>query len=66
MAETFCPFHLQVIAAGDVFQLPPVPNRETGDDGQYFFEHTHIDLLFPHTYTLTEVYRQEQGNFSLS
>lgn len=46
---------LQVIAAGDVRQLPPVPNRHYGDNGEHCFLSAQFQKVFPHRYHLTKV-----------
>ena len=52
--------HLQVIAEGDFFQLPPVPSTQYNDKGQYCFESNLWDLIFPHKIVLDEVFRQNE------
>ena len=51
---------MQVILSGDFYQLPPVPNRMSGDNGQHCFEWTNFGDAFPHTVNLTKVLRQQE------
>ena len=46
---------LQTILAGDFFQLPPVPNKDYGDNGARCFESPIFREVVPHTIILGEV-----------
>lgn len=50
---------IQVILAGDLRQLPPVPNMEYGDDGSFFIAADDIVHVF-HVVQLKKVERQEE------
>ena len=49
---------MQVIGAGDFYQLPPV--RNDIDEGNYCFESALWREVFPHTVLLQTVYRQDK------
>ncbi|KAK3085252.1 hypothetical protein FSP39_000710 [Pinctada imbricata] len=51
---------LQVIAAGDFKQLPPVPNYRYDDDGSYCFESLLFSDVFPHHINLKDALRQSE------
>ena len=52
---------MQIIVAGDLRQLPPVPNMEYGDDGSFFITSDFIDLF--HVVELCTVQRQKEEDF---
>lgn len=54
---------MQVIGVGDFYQLPPVPDHNTQDSGEFCFRSPLFHLVFPHTMILTEVVRQQEIDF---
>jgi len=61
---------VQVIAFGDLFQLPPVVGegegpllRRLGYEGPHFFDSRVVDALTPATHVLTRVHRQRDHAF---
>ena len=54
---------VQVIALGDFYQLKPVPNKWTGDPGNYCFLSNVWPFLFPHAVVLRNVHRQDNMEF---
>jgi len=54
---------LQVIAAGDFWQLPPVPNHMYQDPGKHCFVSTLWDDVFTHHINLCDVIRQTDSTF---
>lgn len=54
---------LQVIAIGDFFQLPPVPDPLKGDKGEYCFNSNMFRNTFKHCIFLHEVRRQSEIDF---
>ena len=51
---------IQVIGGGSFKQLPPVPNLNYGDNGNYCFQSKLWDTIFPHRIHLTTVIRQHE------
>jgi ATP-dependent DNA helicase PIF1 len=51
---------LQIIAIGDFYQLPPVPNQLYGDKGAYVFESPIWTSCITHRVNLEKVYRQNE------
>ncbi|XP_014674176.1 PREDICTED: ATP-dependent DNA helicase PIF1-like [Priapulus caudatus] len=51
---------LQVIASGDFYQLPPVPNVLNQDQGSFAFQGPVWKEVFPHKVILMEVVRQSE------
>jgi ATP-dependent DNA helicase PIF1 len=49
---------MQVIVAGDFYQLPPVPNRLYNDNGEMCFESAIFKKVLKHKVTLEEIVRQ--------
>ena len=49
----------QTILAGDFFKLPPIPNHDYGDKGNYCFQSSIFKLIVPHHVNLAEVHRQD-------
>lgn len=54
---------IQIIAAGDFFQLPPVPSHHYGDSGQYCFESNIFLHTLPHVHVMQNVVRQHEKDF---
>lgn len=54
---------IQVIAVGDFFQLPPVPDNLKLDPGEYCFKSSLFCKIFCHKFILYEVMRQHQPDF---
>ncbi|CAG2207257.1 PIF1 [Mytilus edulis] len=54
---------IQVIAVGDFFQLPPVPDNLKLDAGEYCFKSEVFVQLFQHKFVLQRVMRQNQVDF---
>ena len=54
---------MQVIAVGDFFQLPPVPDNLKNDRGDYCFKSEAFTKIFCHKFILTDVLRQHQPDF---
>ena len=54
---------MQVIAVGDFFQLPPVPDNLKNDKGDYGFKSEAFTKMFCHKFILTDVLRQHQPDF---
>ncbi|KAL3881826.1 hypothetical protein ACJMK2_028218 [Sinanodonta woodiana] len=54
---------IQVIASGDFFQLPPVPDPLTTDSGEYCFKSNIFAMVFGHKIVLDEVIRQDELDF---
>lgn len=54
---------IQVIAVGDFFQLPPVPDALKNDPGDFCFKSDMFKQLFRHKFILSEVIRQHQPDF---
>lgn len=54
---------MQVIAVGDFFQLPPVPDFLKNDSGDYCFKSEAFTKIFCHKFILSEVLRQHQPDF---
>ncbi|KAL3891280.1 hypothetical protein ACJMK2_003544 [Sinanodonta woodiana] len=54
---------IQVIASGEFFQLPPVPNPLTSDSGEYCFKSNIFAMVFGHKIVLDEVIRQDELDF---
>ncbi|XP_071166174.1 uncharacterized protein [Mytilus edulis] len=54
---------IQVIAVGDFFQLPPVPDNLKLDAGEYCFKSEIFVQLFQHKFVLQRVMRQNQVDF---
>lgn len=52
---------IQVVLVGDVFQLRPVPNPDSGDSGEFFFSSPLIRDHFPHRVHFNTVFRQSEG-----
>lgn len=52
---------LQIIVAGDFFQLPPVKNTWYFDEGRFSFESLIWKSAIPHHINLEEIYRQKDG-----
>lgn len=51
---------MQVILSGDFYQLCPVPNKITGDNGEHCFQWINFGSVFPHTLNLEAVVRQTE------
>ena len=54
---------IQVVLVGDFHQLPPVPNKYTGDRGAWAFESQNWSNIVPHVIELTTVQRQHDADF---
>ena len=57
---------IQLIACGDFYQLPPVPNQMYGDNGDFCFQSEYWCEVFTHHVNLEEVYRQHDADFVLA
>ena len=53
---------IQLIFVGDFYQLPPVPNRWTGDPGDHCFQSMIWTRLVPHKVVLKNVQRQTEAD----
>lgn len=51
---------LQVVASGDFYQLPPVPNALYNDSGAFCFQSDIWDNVFDHRINLDTVVRQSE------
>ncbi|KAJ8045597.1 Spectrin beta chain, non-erythrocytic 1 [Holothuria leucospilota] len=61
--DTQTPFGgMQIVAAGDFYQLKPVPNILNGDNGELLTEDENVKQLIPHHLILREVHRQKEGD----
>ncbi|XP_053395637.1 uncharacterized protein LOC128555878 [Mercenaria mercenaria] len=52
---------MQVIVAGNFYQLPPVPNRLYSDNGEMCFESRTFQKVLQHKVTLEEIVRQKDA-----
>lgn len=55
---------MQIVAAGDFYQLRPVPNTLSGDKGELLVEDESVKLIIPHHFILKEVHRQKEGMYT--
>ena len=46
---------IQIVLCGDFRQLPPVPNILYGEEGDFCFESSVFEEVFPHRVVLSEV-----------
>ncbi|KAJ8034279.1 ATP-dependent DNA helicase PIF1 [Holothuria leucospilota] len=53
---------MQIIAAGDLYQLKPVPNPVNSDPGELIIVDDFIKKAIPHHFILQEVYRQTEDD----
>ncbi|WAR29155.1 PIF1-like protein [Mya arenaria] len=53
---------LQLILAGDFYQLPPVPDQLYGETGKFCFQSKSFYSSVPHHVDLKTVFRQEDNN----
>jgi len=54
---------IQVIASGDFFQLPPVPDNLKEDSGDFCFKSSVFPCVFKHKIVLEQVMRQDEPDF---
>lgn len=55
---------IQMILAGDFYQLKPVANIPYNDPGELLILHSdNFKQLIPHQFILREIYRQHEGNY---
>ncbi|WAQ93628.1 PIF1-like protein [Mya arenaria] len=47
---------IQVVIAGDYYQLPPVPDLLCGNHGKYWFQSVHFNAAIPHHINLTTTF----------